>query len=141
MERLAETRVKPSSRRQAAPRSRAAVGAIERPRAAVACWQADNAPIFEHANLLLDKIFPGDNLKLVGNDMATKIMKAGKDGMEAGTFRSDHIIMTGISALWEGVTISYLENVGPLKVLATYNDDKNYNRLAMLVLSDSERPS
>ena len=83
----------------------------------------DNHPYFAHANVVLDGLFPGEAIRLTGDDQGDQIMKATciGDGTQPGQFRSSHIVMTGIKSLYEGVTISYVPDTGPLKILATYN--------------------
>jgi hypothetical protein len=116
-----------------------AFGAFHKRGGGIFVW-GDNDPFFAHANLLLEKLMPGEQVKLTGNHHGTKIMTVSSTstGKAPGELRSDHIIMTGISSLWEGVTISYVPHVGELKVLATYNDGSGYKGQPYCVLADSE---
>jgi len=101
-----------------------ALEAFHRRGGGIFIW-GDNAPFFAHANLLLLRLFPGEGIALEGNDQGSQIMHAHVDGRSPGHLTKRHLIMTGLNALFEGVTISYLPNVGPLKVLATYNNGSN----------------
>ena len=65
-------------------------------------------------------------------------MTAGPSAAAPGHFRTDHVIMTGIKSLYEGITICYLKNVGPLKVLATYNNGDTYTGQAYCAIADAE---
>lgn len=79
----------------------------------------DNDPFFEHANVILPLILKS-NVQLKGNTHAAKILSLG-DGKKKGFF-GPHIITTGVVSLYEGVTISYPEPLGCLRVLATSSD-------------------
>ena len=102
----------------------------------------ENDPCSAHANLVLEALFPEEGIKFEGNDAAEQIMKVGD--VPAGTdpapgvMRSDHVIMTGIASLWEGNTIGYIANHGPLKVLASYNNGSGYTGHGYCLLADSE---
>lgn len=98
----------------------------------------DNAPHFAHANRLLERIFPGEGIQLEGNDHGSQIMQAHSDGTSPGHLTYTHLIMTGLKALFEGVTVSYLSRVGPLKVLATYNNGPGYGGKPYCAVADAE---
>jgi len=99
---------------------------------------ADNAPYFAHANQLLSRLLPGEGVFLQGNDKGSQIMRVHSDGRSPGQLARNHLIMTGIYSLFEGVTISYLSRVGPLKVLATYNDGPGYSGKPYCAVADAE---
>jgi len=65
----------------------------------------DNDPLFEHANAALQRIFQDEEMVLIGNTPANKILDVG-DGKLTGQFHP-HIITSGIVKLYEGVTICY----------------------------------
>jgi len=100
----------------------------------------DNAPLYEHANFVLDRIFRGEGINLTGNHYGGKLMKAteGGDGTLPGKLRSDHLVMTGVATLFEGITISYLTAPGPLKIIATYNDGPGYKGQPFCALADTD---
>mmetsp|Transcript_86515 Transcript_86515/g.217871 ORF Transcript_86515/g.217871 Transcript_86515/m.217871 type:complete len:456 (+) Transcript_86515:110-1477(+) len=98
----------------------------------------DNTPHVAHANQLLSRLFPGQGIFLEGNDQGSQIMHAHSEGCSPGHFTRHHLIMTGLKALFEGVTISYLSKVGPLKVLATYNNGPGYSGKPYCAVADSE---
>lgn len=98
----------------------------------------DNAPYFAHANLLLSSVFPHDDVYLEGNDEGGQIMRAHTDGLTPGHLTKQHLIMTGLNSLFEGVTISYLKNNGPLKILATYNHGRGYSGKPYCAVADGE---
>merc|ERR1719230_2232774 len=98
----------------------------------------DNSPFFAHANLLLARLFPGDGISLEGNDEGSQIMRAHSDGVTPGHLARNHLIFTGLNALFEGVTISYLPRIGPLKVLATYNNGPGYSGKPYCAVADGE---
>jgi len=98
----------------------------------------DNAPHIAHANQLLVRIFPGDGIYLEGNDHGSQIMIAHSEGTSPGHLSRNHLIMTGLKELFEGVTISYLPRVGPLKVIATYNHGLGYSGRPYCAAADAE---
>lgn len=98
----------------------------------------DNAPFFAHANKLLERLFPGEGVYLEGNDKGSQVMFVHPDGTSPGHLSKNHLIMTGLNSLFEGVTISYLSRVGPLKVLATYNNGPGYTGKAYCAVADGE---
>jgi len=65
-------------------------------------------------------------------------MRSHADGLAPGQLNRHHLIMTGLSSLFEGVTISYLSRVGPLKVLATYNNGPGYAGKPYCAVADAE---
>jgi len=98
----------------------------------------DNDPLFVHANEFLPQVF---GVKILGNTPGGKILSLSNDDSggdpPVGTFKP-HVITTGISRLYEGVTISYPAkksreeilkydpgcdfSYAPFKVLATSTD-------------------
>jgi hypothetical protein len=98
----------------------------------------DNAPYYAHANALLSRLFPGEDIYLQGNDHGSQVMQAHSDGRLPGKLARQHLIMTGLRSLFEGVTISYLSRIGPLKVLATYNDGPGYSGKTYCAVADAE---
>eukprot|EP00928_Gymnodinium_smaydae_P015734 TRINITY_DN15828_c0_g2_i1.p1 TRINITY_DN15828_c0_g2~~TRINITY_DN15828_c0_g2_i1.p1 ORF type:complete len:479 (-),score=66.82 TRINITY_DN15828_c0_g2_i1:254-1618(-) len=98
----------------------------------------DNAPYFAHANQLLSRLFPGEGIQLEGNDKGGQIMYAHADGKTPGHLTRHHLIMTGLRALFEGVTISYLPKIGPLKVVATYSNGPGYMGKPYCAVADGE---
>jgi len=80
----------------------------------------DNDPLFEHANAALQRIFQDEEMVLIGNTPANKILDVG-DGKLTGQFHP-HIITSGIVKLYEGVTICYPKKTSKLKILATSTD-------------------
>lgn len=99
---------------------------------------ADNAPYFVHANRLLERLFPGEGIVMEGNDYGGKVMHLGGNGRTPGQLMRGHLIFTGLQSLFEGITVSYLSKVGPLKVLATYNDGQGYSGKACCAVADAE---
>jgi len=99
---------------------------------------ADNAPYFAHANQLLMRLFPSDGIYLEGNDEGGQVMRAHTDGLTPGHLTTQHLIMTGLFSLFEGVTISHLTRVGSLKVLATYNNGPSYGGKAYSAVADGD---
>jgi len=79
----------------------------------------DNDPYFSHANIVLPALLK-KQVKLIGNTPGGYAMKLG-DPKKKQTF-GPHVITTGIIKLFEGITICYPDNLGPLKVLATSTD-------------------
>jgi hypothetical protein len=65
----------------------------------------DNRPFYAEANAILAKLFPGEAVRLEGNDNGTKILTARTTSDGVG-FDSEHFVFTGIENLYEGVTIS-----------------------------------
>ena len=98
----------------------------------------DNAPLFAHSNALLAKLFKGMGIEQVNDHQGGQIMKAGTSPTTPGQFRTDHVIMTGIQSLFEGTTICHLKNVGPLKILATYNSGSGYTGQPYCAIADAE---
>jgi len=79
----------------------------------------DNDPYFGHANVLLPKLLK-EKVQLIGNTPGGKALTIGEKGVK-GTF-VPHIITSGVIKLFEGITICYPDQLGPLKVLATSSD-------------------
>jgi len=81
---------------------------------------ADNGPFVYHANLVLKRLM---KTELGGNTPGQKTLTSG-DGSEKQKFDSNHLVMSGITRLYEGTTISYpLVGLGDLQVLATSSDN------------------
>jgi len=84
---------------------------------------AENAPFIYHANLLLHKIF---GVKLAGSTPGNQILSLG-DCKTHGHF-GGHLVTTGLHKLYEGDSISYLEDEksipDKLEVLVTSSDGK-----------------
>lgn len=99
---------------------------------------ADNEPYFAHANHLLARLLPGEDIYLEGNDRGHEIMRAHQDGLTPGHLSKNHLIMTGLNSLFEGVTVSHLSRVGPLKVLATYNNGPGYSGKPYCAVADGD---
>jgi len=114
-----------------------ALEAFHRRGGGIFVW-GDNAPFFAHANALLSRLFPNEGISLEGNDHGSQIMKSHDNGLTPGRFTRNHLIMTGLNSLFEGVTISYLPMLGPLKVLATYNHGQGYNGKPYCAVADGE---
>jgi len=79
----------------------------------------DNDPYFAHANLVLPKLLK-KKIQLIGNTPGGKPMFVGS-ATKSSQF-APHIITTGVVKLFEGITICYPDNLGPLKVLGTSSD-------------------
>jgi len=81
---------------------------------------ADNGPFVYHANLVLKRLM---KTELGGNTPGQNTLKAG-NGLDKQTFDSSHLMMSGITKLYEGTTISYpLVGLGDLQVLAQSSDN------------------
>jgi len=81
---------------------------------------ADNGPFVYHANLVLKRLM---KTELGGNTPGQNTLKAG-NGLDKGTFDATHLMMSGITKLFEGTTISYpLVGNGDLQVLAQSTDN------------------
>jgi len=80
----------------------------------------DNDPYFAHANIVLPKLLNNSGVKLIGNTPGGNSMSVG-DSSQNKTF-APHVITTGVIKLFEGITICYPAELGPLKVLATSSD-------------------
>jgi len=74
----------------------------------------DNEPLITHANIILERIA---DAQLTGNDPGNGVMNKGQ-GQNAGTFDAKALLSTGLNTLYEGMTISYANKLGRLKVLA-----------------------
>ncbi|KAL6053042.1 Caltractin [Balamuthia mandrillaris] len=101
------------------------------PAVAEACWRhhqsgrglavwAENAPYFATANEVLKKLSPGT--VITGYDSGGKSLSVG-DANKRQQF-GRHLLTSGITNLFEGITISYPESIGEnLKILATSSDN------------------
>lgn len=98
----------------------------------------DNDPYFAHANQVLLRLLPGEDICMEGNDRGEQIMKVHTDGHSPGKLTKSHLIMTGLNSLYEGVTVSHLSRLGPLKVLATYNNGSGYSGKPYCAVADAE---
>jgi hypothetical protein len=114
-----------------------ALEAFHRRGGGIFVW-GDNSPYYAHANMLLGRLLPGEDIFLDGNDRGSQIMRVHSDGTTPGHLTRHHLIMTGLNSLYEGVTISHLSRVGPLKVLATYNNGPGYVGRAYSAVADAE---
>jgi len=80
----------------------------------------DNAPLYDHANLILPVIMKDKDVVLMGNTPGSKVLKVGSGDTKQQFGR--HMITSGIVNMYEGVTICYPKTLGGLKVLATSSD-------------------
>ncbi len=99
---------------------------------------ADNEPFYDHANVVLQRIAGGAELKgsTPGQKNMTELSNSRHSGVPAGYFKP-HLITSGLNTLYEGHTICYPCKQGSLATLATssdgkpallcYNDEKGHN--------------
>jgi len=80
----------------------------------LAIW-ADNEPYIQHANAVLKTHF---DMEVGGDTPGASVLSVGDDGKKKGTF-GRHLLSSGISQLFEGITICFPKHVGKLEVLAT----------------------
>lgn len=99
----------------------------------------ENHPYFEHANHLLDRIFPSEGIQLEEDHTGSGIMSADDgDGTKPGTFRKEHMVTYGLMRLFEGETICHLNKLGPLKSVAAYNDGSGYTGRTFCASADRD---
>jgi hypothetical protein len=98
---------------------------------------ADNEPFFDHANVVLQRLFNDDRIRLEGS---TPPAKPNTDTMflksesQKSAFEM-HLITTGLVTLYEGDTLCKCANRGPLKTLARSSFDTD----ALLYFDPSSR--
>jgi len=95
----------------------------------------DNEPFYADANYVAERLFNG---KMSGNVYGGKCVEVQKEPNKAG-LRKNHLITTGITKLYEGITIATIADNTDLEplvygsanniVMAVYN--KNGNRAIM----------
>eukprot|EP01103_Thecamoeba_quadrilineata_P005230 TRINITY_DN15056_c0_g1_i1.p2 TRINITY_DN15056_c0_g1~~TRINITY_DN15056_c0_g1_i1.p2 ORF type:complete len:523 (-),score=137.68 TRINITY_DN15056_c0_g1_i1:77-1645(-) len=84
----------------------------------IAIW-ADNDPWLLHASVATQFLA---KVKLVGNTPGDKTLRVG-DGSTKGHFQR-HLLTTGLTQLYEGITICYPQQTEGLEILATSSDGK-----------------